>query len=104
MIDRTGVESRVHLHDADAGLGVAGLFLSGGRSPEYIRYDKNLMRITKHFVKEKKPIAVVCHGIEIVTAAAGAALWLATRADHDGVPPAAGACLAALFLLRREHR
>jgi protease I len=48
-----------------------GLFLSGGRAPEYIRYDKDLMRITKHFVKEKKPIAVVCHGIEIIAAAGG---------------------------------
>lgn len=48
-----------------------GLFLSGGRAPEYIRYDKDLMRITKHFLKEKKPIAVVCHGIEILAAAGG---------------------------------
>lgn len=48
-----------------------GLFLSGGRAPEYIRYDKDLMRITKHFVKENKPIAVVCHGIEIIAAAGG---------------------------------
>jgi len=49
----------------------AGLFLSGGRAPEYLRYDKSLMRITRHFVKENKPIAVVCHGIEIVAAAGG---------------------------------
>ena len=49
----------------------AGLFLSGGRAPEYIRYDKDLMRITQHFVKQNKPIAVVCHGIEIIAAAGG---------------------------------
>jgi protease I len=49
----------------------AGLFLSGGRAPEYLRYDKDLLRITQHFVKEKKPIAVVCHGIEIIAAAGG---------------------------------
>lgn len=49
----------------------AGLFLSGGRAPEYLRYDQDLMRITKHFVKENKPIAVVCHGIEIIAAAGG---------------------------------
>jgi len=49
----------------------AGLFLSGGRAPEYLRYDKDLMRITQHFVKEQKPIAVVCHGIEIIAAAGG---------------------------------
>ena len=48
-----------------------GLFLSGGRAPEYIRYDKDLMRITQYFVKHDKPIAVVCHGIEIIAAAGG---------------------------------
>ncbi len=48
-----------------------GLFLSGGRAPEYLRYDKELMRITQHFVKKNKPIAVVCHGIEIIAAAGG---------------------------------
>lgn len=48
-----------------------GLFLSGGRAPEYLRYDKDLMRITQHFVQKNKPIAVVCHGIEIIAAAGG---------------------------------
>jgi protease I len=47
----------------------AGLFISGGRAPEYIRYDKDLMRITRHFFEANKPVAVVCHGIEIVSAA-----------------------------------
>ncbi len=49
----------------------AGLFLSGGRAPEYIRYDKDLIRTTQYFVKQNKPIAVVCHGIEIIAAAGG---------------------------------
>lgn len=48
-----------------------GLFLSGGRAPEYLRYDKDLMRITQHFIEQDKPIAVVCHGIEIIAAAGG---------------------------------
>ncbi len=46
-----------------------GLVLSGGRAPEYIRYDEDLMRITRHFAETGKPIAVVCHGIEIVARA-----------------------------------
>ncbi len=46
-----------------------GLFLSGGRAPEYIRYDKDLMRIVKHFFQERKPVGVVCHGAEIVAKA-----------------------------------
>jgi protease I len=47
----------------------AGLFISGGRAPEYLRYDQDLLRITRHFFDARKPVAVVCHGIEILTAA-----------------------------------
>ena len=47
----------------------AGLFVSGGRAPEYLRYDKDLLKITRHFFEANKPVAVVCHGIEIVSAA-----------------------------------
>lgn len=43
----------------------AGIMFSGGRAPEYIRYDKDLVRITKHFFETNKPIASVCHGVEI---------------------------------------
>jgi protease I len=42
-----------------------GIFFSGGRAPEYIRYDTDLVRITRHFFTEQKPIASVCHGVEI---------------------------------------
>ena len=47
----------------------AGLFLSGGRAPEYLRYDPDLLKITSHFFDEDKPVASVCHGIEIAAAA-----------------------------------
>jgi protease I len=43
----------------------SGIFFSGGRAPEYIRYDENLVRITKHFFAANKPVASVCHGVEI---------------------------------------
>lgn len=46
-----------------------GLFLSGGRAPEYLRYNQDLLRITRHFFEKNKPVAVVCHGVEIVAAA-----------------------------------
>ncbi|MGA0060156.1 MAG: DJ-1/PfpI family protein [Planctomycetota bacterium] len=42
-----------------------GIFFSGGRAPEYIREDEDLLRITRHFFDEGKPIASVCHGVEI---------------------------------------
>jgi protease I len=44
-----------------------GIFFSGGRAPEYIRYDEDLVRITKHFFEKNKPVASVCHGVEIPT-------------------------------------
>jgi protease I len=47
----------------------AGLVISGGRAPEYLRYDADLLRLTKAFFASNKPVASVCHGIEIVAAA-----------------------------------
>ncbi len=46
-----------------------GLFVSGGRAPEYLRYDEDLLNITRHFFETKKPVAALCHGIEILAAA-----------------------------------
>lgn len=43
----------------------AGIFFSGGRAPEYIRYDEDLVRITRHFFAAGKPVASVCHGVEV---------------------------------------
>jgi protease I len=47
----------------------AGLVLPGGRAPEYLRYDADLMRIVKHFFDRGKPVASICHGIEILASA-----------------------------------
>ncbi|MFZ2640716.1 MAG: DJ-1/PfpI family protein [Verrucomicrobiia bacterium] len=42
-----------------------GIFFSGGRAPEYIRDNPDLIRITRYFFEKNKPIASVCHGVEI---------------------------------------
>ena len=42
-----------------------GIFFSGGRAPEYIRENEDLLRITRHFFETNKPIGCVCHGVEI---------------------------------------
>jgi len=42
-----------------------GILFSGGRAPEYIRDHPDLIRITKYFFGANKPIASVCHGVEI---------------------------------------
>lgn len=42
-----------------------GIFFSGGRAPEYIRYDEDLVRVTKAMFAANKPCCSVCHGVEI---------------------------------------
>ena len=42
-----------------------GIFFSGGRAPEYLRYDEDLLRITRYFFETNKPVGCVCHGVEI---------------------------------------
>lgn len=46
-----------------------GLIISGGRAPEYLRYDQDLISIVQNFDARKKPIGSVCHGIEILATA-----------------------------------
>ena len=45
------------------------LVLPGGRAPEFLRYDRDLLRITRSFFEKRKPVASICHGIEILAAA-----------------------------------
>jgi protease I len=42
-----------------------GIFFSGGRAPEYIRDNPDLIRVTRWFFANNMPIASVCHGVEI---------------------------------------
>ena len=62
------LEASVAFADVDAN-DFAGAFISGGRAPEYIRYDENLRRVVREIAEAGKPIACLCHGIEILTAA-----------------------------------
>jgi protease I len=45
------------------------LLIVGGRAPEYIRLDRKVIEIVRHFSEAKKPIAAVCHGAQVLTAA-----------------------------------
>jgi protease I len=47
----------------------AGLFVSGGRAPEYLRYHSDLLHVVRTIRDDQKPIASLCHGIEILSAA-----------------------------------
>ncbi len=46
-----------------------GLYIAGGRAPEYIRLNEKVIYITKHFFEKNKPVAAICHGIQVLTAA-----------------------------------
>src|ERR1700733_6236014 len=46
-----------------------GLVISGGRAPEYLRYNADLLRVVRSFFYRDLRVASVCHGIEIVAAA-----------------------------------
>lgn len=44
----------------------AGILISGGRAPEYIRYDQDLLNTVRWFVEQGRPVGSVCHGIEVL--------------------------------------
>src|SRR5687767_9344404 len=43
-----------------------GLVLPGGRAPEYLRLDERVLAIVRDFAKSEKPIAAICHGLQIL--------------------------------------
>ncbi len=45
------------------------LVIPGGRSPEYLRLNEKVLDIVRHFAEADKPIAAICHGLQILTAA-----------------------------------
>ncbi|REK65266.1 MAG: peptidase [Brevibacillus sp.] len=44
-----------------------GLIIPGGRAPEYIRLNEHLKPILAHFFEANKPVAVICHGSQVLT-------------------------------------
>ncbi len=49
------------------------LVIPGGRAPEYIRLTPRVLDLVRHFASAGKPIASVCHGAQLLTAAGVAA-------------------------------
>ena len=47
----------------------AGLIIPGGRAPEYLRLDPRVIEIAREFMGKNKPVAAICHGPQILTAA-----------------------------------
>jgi protease I len=45
------------------------LVIPGGRAPEYLRLNNRVLDIVRHFADAGKPIAAICHGLQILSAA-----------------------------------
>jgi protease I len=45
------------------------LVIPGGRAPEYLRMTPRVLEIVRHFAAAKKPIAAICHGVQLLSAA-----------------------------------
>lgn len=45
------------------------LVIPGGRAPEYLRLNADVLTIVRHFASENKPIAAICHGLQLLAAA-----------------------------------
>lgn len=46
----------------------SGLYISGGRSSEYIRLNKRVVEIAQYFLENNKPLGAVCHGPQVLVA------------------------------------
>lgn len=63
VINKTFSEVRAEDYDA--------VYCAGGRGPEYIRTDKRIQAIVRHFHEADKPIFTICHGAQILVAVDG---------------------------------
>jgi len=63
VLNKTFAEVKPEAYDA--------VYCAGGRGPEYIRIDKRVQDIVRHFHEAKKPIFTICHGVQILVAVDG---------------------------------
>ena len=73
--DQTYSEKRGHNFALNAGFDEVkaeaydGLVIPGGRAPEYLRTNERVLEIVRHFFRAGKPVAALCHGAQLLTAA-----------------------------------
>lgn len=73
--DQTYTEKRGHNFEVNANFDEVNpeeydaLVIPGGRAPEYIRLNEKVLEITRHFAQKDKPIAAICHGLQVLAAA-----------------------------------
>ncbi|XP_071731276.1 protein DJ-1 homolog D [Rutidosis leptorrhynchoides] len=57
-----------NFNDVDAS-SYDGLVIPGGRAPEYLALNRDVINLVKHFMEAGKPVASICHGQQILSAA-----------------------------------
>jgi protease I len=73
--DQTYSEKRGHNFTLNAAFDDAmpenydALVLPGGRAPEYLRLNPKVLDAVRHFARERKPLAAICHAAQLLTAA-----------------------------------
>lgn len=73
--DQTYTEKRGHnfaLNATFADINPAdydALVIPGGRAPEYLRLNTDVLAMVRHFFTTNKPVAAVCHGAQLLAAA-----------------------------------
>jgi protease I len=65
IINKTFADAEKSLDSYDA------VYCAGGRGPEYIRTDKRVQAMVRHFHEKQKPIFTICHGVQILIAVDG---------------------------------
>ncbi|MGD8109195.1 DJ-1/PfpI family protein [Vibrio sp. TRT 21S02] len=45
------------------------LYIPGGRAPEYLRLNPEVIELVQSFINTGKPVAAICHGAQLLTAA-----------------------------------
>lgn len=45
------------------------LFLPGGKAPQELRKNEDVLNVARHFFEEEKPVAAICHGPQILISA-----------------------------------
>jgi protease I len=81
-LNATFAEVRPEAYDA--------LVLPGGRAPEYLRLNPAVLQMVRHFFEADKPVAAICHGIQILVAAG--VLKGRTCTAYPAVGPEVTAC------------
>lgn len=45
------------------------LILPGGKAPEKVRLEEKALELSRHFFRENKPVAAICHGVQTLISA-----------------------------------